>query len=74
MPGSCHKCPWVIFNPLRYYVGPPGSKFYLKFGSPIYVRHEVVHNKIVVEDLKSKPKSTNLQLRRYVILNQCNTN
>jgi 4-hydroxy-3-methylbut-2-enyl diphosphate reductase len=25
-----------------------------KFGSPIYVRHEVVHNKIVVEDLKSK--------------------
>jgi len=25
-----------------------------KFGSPIYVRHEVVHNKAVVEELKSK--------------------
>ena len=26
----------------------------LKFGSPIYVRHEVVHNKTVVDELKSK--------------------
>jgi 4-hydroxy-3-methylbut-2-enyl diphosphate reductase len=25
-----------------------------KFGSPIYVRHEVVHNKFVVDDLKTK--------------------
>ena len=25
-----------------------------KFGGPIYVRHEIVHNKYVVEDLKSK--------------------
>ncbi len=25
-----------------------------KFGAPIYVRHEVVHNKFVVEDLKAK--------------------
>jgi len=25
-----------------------------KFGAPIYVRHEVVHNKFVVDDLKSK--------------------
>ncbi len=25
-----------------------------KFGPPIYVRHEVVHNKAVVEELKSK--------------------
>jgi 4-hydroxy-3-methylbut-2-enyl diphosphate reductase len=25
-----------------------------KFGSPIYVKHEIVHNKIVIEDLKSK--------------------
>ena len=24
-----------------------------KFGPPIYVRHEVVHNKTVVEELKS---------------------
>ncbi|MDA8925420.1 4-hydroxy-3-methylbut-2-enyl diphosphate reductase [Gammaproteobacteria bacterium] len=26
----------------------------IKFGSPIYVRHEVVHNKTVVEELKAK--------------------
>ena len=25
-----------------------------KYGSPIYVRHEIVHNKYVVEDLKNK--------------------
>lgn len=25
-----------------------------KFGAPIYVRHEVVHNKFVIEDLKAK--------------------
>ena len=25
-----------------------------KFGSPIYVRHEIVHNRYVVETLKSK--------------------
>jgi 4-hydroxy-3-methylbut-2-enyl diphosphate reductase len=25
-----------------------------KFGAPIYVRHEVVHNKFVVNDLKAK--------------------
>src|SRR5207248_7430600 len=25
-----------------------------QFGSPIYVRHEVVHNKFVVDDLKAK--------------------
>ena len=25
-----------------------------KFGGPVYVRHEIVHNKYVVEDLKSK--------------------
>src|SRR6478735_5514939 len=25
-----------------------------KFGAPIYVRHEVVHNKFVVDELKSK--------------------
>ena len=25
-----------------------------RFGAPIYVRHEVVHNKFVVDDLKSK--------------------
>src|SRR6186713_3471109 len=26
----------------------------LKFGAPIYVRHEIVHNTFVVNDLKSK--------------------
>jgi 4-hydroxy-3-methylbut-2-enyl diphosphate reductase len=26
----------------------------MKFGAPIYVRHEVVHNKFVVDDLKAK--------------------
>ena len=25
-----------------------------KFGKPVYVRHEIVHNKFVVEDLESK--------------------
>ena len=25
-----------------------------RFGAPIYVRHEVVHNKFVVEDLRKK--------------------
>ena len=25
-----------------------------KFGSPVYVRHEIVHNKHVVDDLKKK--------------------
>jgi 4-hydroxy-3-methylbut-2-enyl diphosphate reductase len=25
-----------------------------KFGPPVYVRHEIVHNRYVVEDLKSK--------------------
>ena len=25
-----------------------------KYGKPVYVRHEIVHNKYVVEDLKKK--------------------
>jgi Penicillin tolerance protein len=25
-----------------------------KYGNPVYVRHEIVHNKYVVEDLKEK--------------------
>jgi Penicillin tolerance protein len=25
-----------------------------KYGKPVYVRHEIVHNKYVVEDLKTK--------------------
>ncbi len=30
------------------------EKALLKFGAPIYVRHEIVHNRYVVEDLKRK--------------------
>ena len=26
----------------------------LKFGAPVYVRHEIVHNTYVVDDLKSR--------------------
>ena len=26
----------------------------IKYGKPVYVRHEIVHNKFVVDDLKSK--------------------
>ena len=29
-----------------------------KFGSPIYVRHEIVHNTHVVEDLRSRVPSS----------------
>ena len=30
------------------------EKALIKYGSPVYVRHEIVHNKQVVEDLKKK--------------------
>tara|TARA_Y100000996_G_scaffold357056_1_gene298185 strand:+ start:1246 stop:2190 length:945 start_codon:yes stop_codon:yes gene_type:complete len=30
------------------------EKSILKYGSPVYVRHEIVHNKYVVDDLKNK--------------------
>ena len=30
------------------------EKSILKYGAPVYVRHEIVHNKYVVDDLKSK--------------------
>ena len=30
------------------------EKSILKYGSPVYVRHEIVHNKYVVDDLKKK--------------------
>jgi 4-hydroxy-3-methylbut-2-enyl diphosphate reductase len=29
-----------------------------KFGAPIYVRHEVVHNKFVCDDLRAKGRSS----------------
>jgi len=31
-----------------------GRRAIKKYGGPIYVRHEIVHNKYVVEDLKAK--------------------
>ena len=30
------------------------EKSLIKYGSPVYVRHEIVHNKFVVENLKEK--------------------
>ena len=30
------------------------KKAIIKYGTPIYVRHEIVHNKYVVEDLKKQ--------------------
>ena len=30
------------------------EKVLKKYGSPVYVRHEIVHNKHVVEDLKKR--------------------
>ena len=30
------------------------DKSLVKYGAPVYVRHEIVHNKQVVEDLKKK--------------------
>ena len=30
------------------------EKTILKYGTPVYVRHEIVHNKQVVENLKKK--------------------
>ena len=37
----------------------------LKFGPPVYVRHEVVHNRNVVEDLKSKEQFLLNKLMKY---------
>ena len=30
------------------------EKTLIKYGAPVYVRHEIVHNKFVVDDLKKK--------------------
>ena len=30
------------------------EKYLQKYGKPVYVRHEIVHNKYVVEDLEKK--------------------
>ena len=37
-----------------------------KYGKPVYVRHEIVHNKYVVEDLKCKGAIFIDQLNKYV--------
>ena len=36
-----------------------------KHGSPIYVRHEVVHNRFVVEDLKKKVQFLLMKLIKF---------
>ena len=38
-----------------------------KFGAPVYVRHEIVHNKFVVDDLKKKELFLSKNLKRYKI-------
>ncbi len=34
------------------------EKSLIKYGSPVYVRHEIVHNKFVVNNLKKKELSS----------------
>jgi 4-hydroxy-3-methylbut-2-enyl diphosphate reductase len=36
-----------------------------KYGPPVYVRHEIVHNKYVVESLKNKARSLSRTCRKY---------
>ena len=35
-----------------------------KYGAPVYVRHEIVHNKFVVDDLKKKEQFLLKSLRK----------
>ena len=35
-----------------------------KYGAPVYVRHEIVHNKFVVDDLKKKGQFLLKNLRK----------
>ncbi|MEK9649490.1 MAG: 4-hydroxy-3-methylbut-2-enyl diphosphate reductase [Gammaproteobacteria bacterium] len=49
----------ILANPRGFCAGVDRAidiveKALIKFGSPIYVRHEVVHNKLVVKNLESK--------------------
>jgi 4-hydroxy-3-methylbut-2-enyl diphosphate reductase len=49
----------ILANPRGFCAGVDRAidiveKALIKFGSPIYVRHEVVHNKLVVQNLQSK--------------------
>lgn len=61
MPTSKGKRPLKIImcEPLGFCAGVDRAiqiveKALLKFGAPVYVRHEIVHNKFVVESLKNK--------------------
>lgn len=38
-----------------------------KYGTPVYVRHEIVHNKSVVNDLKKKEQSLSKNLMKFKI-------
>ena len=38
-----------------------------KYGAPVYVRHEIVHNKFVVDDLKIKVLYLLKNLRKFKI-------
>ena len=40
------------------------EKSILKYGAPVYVRHEIVHNKFVVDDLKKKEQFLLKNLRK----------
>ena len=41
-----------------------------KFGAPVYVRHEIVHNKYVVDDLKKKGATEYSYLNYIICLNK----
>ena len=43
------------------------EKALTKYGAPVYVRHEIVHNKFVVDDLKKKALYLSRNLRRSLI-------
>ena len=36
-----------------------------KYGPPVYVRHEIVHNKYVIESLKNKARSSSRNCPRF---------
>ena len=36
-----------------------------KYGAPVYVRHEIVHNKCVVDDLKKKEQYLWKNLKKF---------
>ena len=38
------------------------------FGGPVYVRHEVVHNRHVVDDLRPAERSSSMNCRRCLMM------